>query len=160
MERLVAAVLPSHVEGTAGVESDAQRRSGDERVVREPVVEEGVRDDHDLVAATADAVPAEGNVAGRLAGGAARWYGTAPPLRRLEPLPVLVHQTDEHKRHVEGLLDLAGDGIEALLAGRRVEDVETAQGRQPGFLVGGEVGRLESTAGRLLLNARGCHHVD
>jgi hypothetical protein len=101
----------------AGIEAD-ERRSGDERIVREARVGEGVGDDERPVAV--EGVRAEGHAARRLA-----------PVQAeagLVPLPVRVDQGDQRDRHGEGAPGDAGDAIEALLR-RCIEEAQAADCR-------------------------------
>ena len=113
----------------AGVEADVGR-AGDERVVVEALVEQGVLHDEDL-AGLHDGVAAER----RFAVGLADVQADA----RLEPLAPGVDQAHQHDGHVELLGGEARHAVEALL-GRGVEDQHLAQGVQPALVVGGDGG--------------------
>ena len=103
------------VQRVSGVEADV-RLAGHERVVAEPLVLGGVRDDHRLVGQ--DGVPAEGDGPGRL--------GRGQAAGGLEPLAVGVHQADVGHRDPQDERQEPGDAVEPLLR-RRVEQVQGVQ---------------------------------
>ena len=113
--------------------------AGHERVVAEPHVLGGVRDDHRLI--RQDGVPAEGDGAGRL--------GRGQPARRLEPLAVGVDQGEEGHRDPHDERQQPGDAVEPLLR-RGVEEVEGMQCRQAfGVVLGDRCGDHRPTSPRI-----------
>ncbi len=121
-------------ERRAGVEAHV-RRAGDERVVVEALVGDGVGDHEDV--RLEDRVRAEGDVA--------RGLGRVEPHARLEPLAPLVHEADERDRR---LADRRGEGDEVveLRLGERVEEVERAQRGEALRFVRGERRDLHGSA--------------